>query len=160
MGKEVSEMKEMSAGQIHIQEMKEEDLGEVMVIERAFFSSPWTRDMFLRELKSGCLSRFLVAKVNKAVVGYGGFSVVLKEARISNLVVHPHFRRRKIGERLLSALLSLAKLGGIRKVALEVRVGNMPAQNLYGKFGFKAIGRHRHYYQDTWEDALLMFLNL
>lgn len=146
--------------QIHIQKMKEEDLEEVMAIERVSFPSPWTRNMFLRELKDNCLSRFLVVRIDKEVVGYGGFSVVLDEAHIGNLAVHPHFRRRKIGERLLTALLNLAKSGGIRKVALEVRAGNILAQNLYGKFGFKAIGRHRCYYQNTREDALLMSLNL
>lgn len=160
MGKKAFEMKEISAGQIRIQKMKGEDLEEVMAIEKASFLSPWTRNMFLKELKEGGLSRFLVAMIAKKVVGYGGFSAVLDKVHIDNLVVHSHFRRRKIGEKLLSALLVLAKSEGMRKVSLEVRTGNTPAQNLYNKFGFQAIGCHQRYYQDTWEDALLMSLDL
>ncbi|MCD5401384.1 ribosomal protein S18-alanine N-acetyltransferase [candidate division NPL-UPA2 bacterium] len=153
-------MKEIDAGQIHIKRMKEEDLEEVMAIERVSFSSPWTRNMFLRELRDSSPSHFLVAKIDKIVVGYGGFSTVLDGVHIGNLAVHPHFRRRKIGARLLTALLNLAKSRGVKKVALEVRAGNLPAQNLYGKFGFKVTERRRRYYQDTREDALIMSLNL
>ncbi len=153
-------MKEIGAGQIHIKRMKEEDLEEVMAIERVSFPSPWMRNMFLRELRDSPPSHFLVARIDKYIVGYGGFSAVLDRAHIGNLAVHPHFRRRKIGERILTALLDLAKSRGIEKVALEVRAGNLLAQNLYGKFGFKVTGRHRRYYQDTREDALFMSLNL
>lgn len=153
-------MKETGAGQIHIERMREEDIEEIMAIERASFPSPWIRDMFLQELKDRHLSHFLVARIDKRLVGYGGFSVVLNNAHISNLAVHPDSRRGKIGERLLMVMLDRAKSRGIKKVALEVRAGNVPAQNLYAKFGFKVTGRLRRYYQDTGEDALIMSLNL
>lgn len=153
-------MQEAKREQVHIQRMKKEDLEEVMTIEQASFSSPWTRNMFLEELKDNHLSCFLVARIDEQIIGYGGFSPGLDGVRIGSLAIHPYFRRREIGEKLLAALLSLAKLRGIKKVALEVRVGNIPAQNLYGKFGFKVIGRHQCYYQDTQEDALLMSLDM
>lgn len=153
-------MKEIGEGQIHIERMREEDLEEVMAIERVSFPSPWTRNMFLQELKGSHFSHLLVARTDKRLVGYGGFSTVLDEAHISNLAVHPDFRRRKIGEKLLTAMLHLAKSKGIKEITLEVRAGNVSAQNLYAKFGFEITDRHRKYYQDTQEDALLMSLNL
>jgi len=140
--------------------MKEKDLDEVIAIEKVSFPSPWTRNMFLQELKDSCLSYFLVARIDKCVVGYGGFSLILEEAHIGNLAVHPGFRRMRIGEKLLTVMLDRAKSQGIKRVALEVRAGNLPAQNLYRKFAFRVTGRQRKYYQDTGEDALIMFLEL
>jgi len=140
--------------------MEEEDLEEIIAIERVSFPSPWTKNMFLQELKDSDLSHFLVARMDESVVGYGGFSRFFDKAHISNLAVHPRFRRRKIAEKLLLSMLDLAKAQGIREATLEVRAGNLPAQNLYGKFGFKVTGRHQRYYQDTREDALIMSLKL
>jgi ribosomal-protein-alanine N-acetyltransferase len=161
MERKTSEMKEIRAGKIYIERMKEEDLKDVMDIETASFPAPWTRNMFPRELQDSLSSHFLVAKTDKGVViGYGGFSTVSDGAHISSLAVHPDFRRKKIGERLLTTMLHLVKLRGMKKVALEVRAGNLSAQNLYRKFGFQIVGRHRQYYQDNQEDALRMSLNL
>ncbi|MCD5397773.1 ribosomal protein S18-alanine N-acetyltransferase [candidate division NPL-UPA2 bacterium] len=154
------EIKEIDVRQIQIKRMKEEDLEGVMVIERASFPFPWARNMFLQRLKDNRLSCFLVVKMDKQVIGYGGFSTVLDEVHIDNLAIHPYFRRGKIGEKLITALLDLAKSRGIKKVALEVRAGNLPAQNLYGKLGFKVTKRRWQYYRDTREDALAMSLNL
>ena len=153
-------MKDIGEKQIYIERMRGEDIEEIMAIEGVSFSSPWTRNMFLWELRDDSPSHFLVAKVDESIVGYGGFCTALDEAHISSLAVHPSFRRRKIGKRLLTAILDLAKSEGIKEVALEVRAGNVPAQNLYAKFGFKVVGRHQRYYQDTREDALLMSLKL
>ncbi len=161
MERKASEIKKIGTGKIYIERMKEEDLKEVLAIETASFPTPWTRNMFPRELKDNLSSHFLVARTDKdGVVGYGGFSIVIDGVHISSLAVHPDFRRRKIGERLLTTMLQLIKLRGIKKVALEVRAGNLCAQNLYRKFGFRVVGRHRQYYQDNQEDALLMSLNL
>jgi ribosomal-protein-alanine N-acetyltransferase len=41
---------------------------------------------------------------------------------------------------------------------LEVRAGNEAALSLYRKFGFDVVGRRPRYYQDNYEDALLMTL--
>ena len=145
---------------IHIERMRAEDLEEVMAIERVSFLSPWTRNMFLRELRDSPPSHFLVARIDESIVGYGGFCPVINKARISNLAVRPDFRRKRIGEKLLTAMLELAESRGIKEIALEVRAGNGPAQNLYAKFGFKITGRRRRYYEDTGEDALIMSLKL
>ena len=153
-------MKSGDEPRIRIEQMEEKDVEEVMAIERASFLSPWTRSMFLRELRDNSSSCFLAARIDKTVVGYGIFSSILDKAHIGNLAVHPGFRRMKIAERLLTALLDRVKSKGIKEVNLEVRAGNVPAQNLYAKFGFKETGRHRRYYQDTREDALLMSLKL
>lgn len=42
-------------------------------------------------------------------------------------------------------------------MTLEVRASNEIAQNLYRKYGFKAYGRRKGYYQDNGEDAIIMW---
>ncbi len=46
---------------------------------------------------------------------------------------------------------------GARNLTLEVRVSNEPAQGMYHKFGFKPAGIRKNYYQETNEDALVMW---
>jgi ribosomal-protein-alanine N-acetyltransferase len=69
--------------------------------------------------------------------------------------VHPEWRRRGIGDRLLRALLADARQAHARSATLEVRVSNSAAQTLYRKYGFVPVGQRPRYYRDG-EDALLM----
>jgi ribosomal-protein-alanine N-acetyltransferase len=138
--------------------MKKKDIAQVLLIEVNSFPSPWSERMFLSEIRDNRLSNFLVAKHNEIVVGYGGFWLIFDEAHFVNLAVHPSFRRRGIGKRLLSALLALAKERGATKATLEVRVSNVAAIKLYEKFNFKICAIRKKYYKDNNEDALVMWL--
>ena len=58
-------------------------------------------------------------------------------------------------------LAHLAREGTRRRctaMTLEVRMGNLAAQDLYRKFGFVSAGVRRNYYPETGEDALIMWL--
>jgi ribosomal-protein-alanine N-acetyltransferase len=46
---------------------------------------------------------------------------------------------------------------GAVAVSLEVRVTNWSAQRMYGRFGFRPVGIRKNYYQETSEDALIMW---
>ena len=154
---------EKTVEEISIDRMREEDLDEIMKIEKVSFPSPWTRRQFSQELEAGSphpFSLFLVAKRGNQVVGYGGFSLVAEKAHIGNLAVHPHFRRRKIGERLVAAMLEQARSNGASKVTLEVRAANIAGQNLYQKLGFAKVATRPGYYVVTQEDAIIMHLDL
>jgi ribosomal-protein-alanine N-acetyltransferase len=154
---------------IKIRPMKIKDLEVVLEIERVSFSSPWTKNMFLSDLqnKSSHLRVALGEPRSKLqrgeerkIVGYSAFWFISGEVHITNLAVHPQFRRQKIGERLLIDLLKEAKLRRIKRALLEARVSNLPAQGLYKKFGFREVSIHKSYYSDTGEDALVMCKNL
>lgn len=142
--------------QLVIQPMREGDIPEIMRIERMCFPTPWHENAFYAELnhEPAC---YLVAKIDQQVVGYGGMWVIMDEAHITTLAVHPEYRRQHIGERLLLALLEVAIARRARRVTLEVRMSNAPAQNLYAKYGFRAAAIRKGYYLDTHEDALVMW---
>jgi ribosomal-protein-alanine N-acetyltransferase len=82
--------------------------------------------------------------------------MMVDEAHITTFAVHPAWRRRRIGERLLLAVLDLSIDRGAREATLEVRLGNLAARRLYEKYGFGPVGLRPNYYSDDHEDALIM----
>ena len=94
---------DIEAGEIEIREMRLEDLDDVLWVEQSSFRTPWTRTMFEDEFKNPVMAHYLIARSGEHVVGYMGFWLIQKEAHITNLAVHPAFRRRKIGSAPLRA---------------------------------------------------------
>ena len=90
------------------------------------------------------------------MVAYGGFWMVKDEAHITNLAVHPDYRNRGIGSKLLGFLLEKAKNLGANAATLEVRTSNKAGQRLYEKWGFIKVGVRKGYYAYTGEDAIVM----
>jgi ribosomal-protein-alanine N-acetyltransferase len=142
--------------QLVIELMKAEDIPQIMEIERMCFVTPWHENSFYAELnhQPAC---YLVAHIGERVVGYGGMWVIMDEAHITTLAVHPAYRRQHIGERLLLGLLEVAIARRARRATLEVRASNSAAQRLYAKYGFSAVAIRKGYYADTGEDALVMW---
>ena len=147
--------------------MRRADLEEVLSIEGASFSCPWTREMFIHEL-AGPVSRCFVAKEGQGkhvddppgILGYICYWMVKDEMQIANLAVHPTWRRRGVGRALLDFSLRFGEGRGAKEVYLEVRASNTVAQRLYQGLGFKVVGRRKGYYQFPAEDALIMALVL
>jgi ribosomal-protein-alanine N-acetyltransferase len=142
-----------------IRPMRLEDLDGVLWVEQSSFRTPWTRTMFEDEFKNPEMAHYLVAQGGEHIVGYMGFWLIHKEAHITNLAVHPAFRRHKTGERLLFASMRLALRLGAERATLEVRASNEPAQKLYAKYGFQLVALRKKYYNDNNEDAWIMWMN-
>ncbi len=137
-----------------------EDLEDIYYIERASFTSPWTKDAFIHELTENPYATYIGLEVDGKLVAYGGYWLIIDEAHITNIAVLPEYRGKKLGEKLLRKMLDeIVEHGGIR-VSLEVRVSNTVAQNLYRKFGFVTGGIRKGYYSDNYEDAIVMWVNL
>jgi [ribosomal protein S18]-alanine N-acetyltransferase len=141
---------------VRIEPMHIDDLDVVHGIERASFNAPWPANAYRSELESNRLASYLVARVDDEIVGYGGMWLMVDEAHITTFAIHPVWRRRRIGERLLLAFLDLAIDRGAHEATLEVRLSNLPARRLYEKYGFRPVGLRPRYYSDDHEDALIM----
>jgi ribosomal-protein-alanine N-acetyltransferase len=155
--------------------MRPSDLEQVVGIERASFSSPWSLRAFRYEVQEnehstmvvvrptprvrGWLARWLLS-LNLVqpgpVLGYGGFWLLVDEAHIATIAVHPQWRRQGLGELLLLAMLDEGALQDACRATLEVRVSNVTAQRLYAKYGFSVIALQQRYYADNNEDAFIM----
>ncbi|HID07988.1 MAG TPA: GNAT family N-acetyltransferase, partial [Armatimonadetes bacterium] len=88
-----------------IEPMKWEDLDEVVKLEQACFTHPWTRRMFEEDIAQVDSTYYIVARLGGMIIGYAGAWIIGGEVHITTLAVHPKFRRRGIGETLLHALL-------------------------------------------------------
>ncbi|MBI3001676.1 MAG: ribosomal protein S18-alanine N-acetyltransferase [Deltaproteobacteria bacterium] len=135
------------------------DLEEVMAIERAAFSFPWSARFFLQELRVP-YARSLLAVVDGKTVGYIIYWRLPSETDIHNLAVHPAHRRQGIGRALLRAVIEEARREGLQRITLEVRKSNEAAQRLYQSLGFVSQGVRKGYYSDDGEDAVIMVLEL
>jgi len=142
---------------IDVREMTLDDLDQVMEIENACFTTPWTRESFEKEIRDNHLAKYLVILYNEQMVGYGGMWFIVDEAHITNIAINKEFRNRKLGSFLVKAMIEYAERLGIHRMTLEVRESNIPAQGLYTKFGFKPCGKRPKYYQDNNEDAVIMW---
>ena len=145
---------------LSIERMRPLDLDDVLSIERASFSMPWSRGAFLYEMEQNQVARCFVVRHGARVAGYVCLWEVADELHITNIAVHPDLRRRGIARTLLERVLADARQRAIRLVVLEVRPSNAEALALYESFGFRVVGRRRGYYYDTGEDALVMEISL
>lgn len=146
----------MSNKEVIIDRMKPDDIDQIVIIEKLCFTQPWSRESFIREVLFNKFAHYFVARLDNTIVGYVGFWHILDEAHITNIAVHPEYRRRGIASRLLEHLIKFCFDQGIEYLTLEVRKNNFPAQKLYKKYGFVEIGIRKGYYSDTNEDAIIM----
>src|SRR4029077_10948541 len=137
--------------------MRRRHLRGVMAIERQVYPRPWSPNLFLSEMSESRNRCYLVARLDREVVGYGGLICYGEEAHVTNVAVDPERQREKIGTRLLHDLVVAAYDMGAEAVSLEVRVTNWGAQRLYARFGFRPVGIRKNYYQEIGEDALIMW---
>jgi [ribosomal protein S18]-alanine N-acetyltransferase len=138
-------------------EMDLSHVDDVVVIENLSFKTPWTRDAFISEITRNKCAKYRIILRDGRVVAYGGMWLMLDEAHITNIAVHPEFRGIGLGDVIMEDIIKMAAEGGVHSMTLEVRVNNIAAINLYRKFGFEDIAIRKGYYQDTGEDAIIMW---
>jgi len=144
---------------IIIRKMNSDDVTSVYYIEESSYGKHhWSKDSFYEEVHNN-IAQYLVAqdKDTNKILGYLGSWFIVDECHITNVAVDKNFRRQKIAEKLMFAIIDKCYEQMIKYITLEVRVSNFPAINLYEKFGFKSVGVRKKYYQDNNEDALIMF---
>jgi ribosomal-protein-alanine N-acetyltransferase len=134
------------------------DLDEILAIELASFTSPWTREMYLAELDNVGVSFCYTARDDSGkILGFCSFWRVMDELHINNLAVAPEHRRRGVATALLGFVLNEAHKLGVHRATLEVRRSNDAARHLYERFGFAAAGVRRAYYSNPVEDAIVLW---
>ncbi|WP_048189913.1 ribosomal protein S18-alanine N-acetyltransferase [Methanobacterium sp. SMA-27] len=137
-----------------IREFKRPDVKRVLEIEMASFSDPYPANILVDIYNLG--AGFLVAQENNRVVGYIIFWIKFEdEGHIISIAVDKSYRRMEVGSKLVETSLNIFKKYNVRKIKLEVRVGNKGARKFYSKMGFKEEKIVEDYYDDN-EDAVIM----
>jgi [ribosomal protein S18]-alanine N-acetyltransferase len=174
----------MSLLELKLQPPQSEQLSQVVDLDRRCLGGLWSLEGYQRELNSPNSSLLVLSipiEIDKSdrllertslhissppnptianreqIVGFGCFWAILEEAHITLLMIHPEYQGQGLGQLLLVALLEDAMRRKLERATLEVRVSNKAAISLYKKFGFQVAGRRKGYYQETGEDASILW---
>jgi ribosomal-protein-alanine N-acetyltransferase len=140
------------------------DVEQVHALDQASFTLPWPERSFRYEVTQNSNAILWVAEMtaddrSPQIAGMIVIWLVVDEAHIGTIAVHPDYRQHGIGRILLARGLLESQGRGARRAYLEVRRSNLAAQALYRQFGFLEVGVRPRYYQDNREDALLLTLS-
>lgn len=138
-----------------IRKMTEQDLDELMIIEKESFSLPWSRQAYESELQNQ-YANYLVCDWQGEVAAYVGMWAVFEEAHITNVAVARKFRRMGMGQILMLEEEKLAIAKQATQMLLEVRPSNIAALTMYNKLGYLPTSLRKQYYSDNQEDAIIM----
>lgn len=97
------------------------------------------------------------AEGNARIVGYAGLWLMIDEAHVTSVAVHPSARGRGLGTLLMLGMFAIGDEMGARWLTLEVRVSNRVARAMYTRLGFREAGIRPRYYTDNGEDAIIMW---
>lgn len=149
-------------GPIGVAVMRVEDVDEVLPVEQAIYSHPWTRGNFMDSLRSGYQALTLRDQSGR-LLGYFLVMEALDEAHLLNISVPRDLQGGGLGHLLLELAVDQARRHALKIMLLEVRVSNGRALQVYQRYGFVEIGRRKNYYpvdSSTREDAIVMSLPL
>lgn len=145
---------------VHIRLASVEDVKALHQIELHSFTLPWSEEALHNELSKNRFAHYTIIEYEGEIVGYCGVWIIVDEAHITNIAILPEYRGKGLGEKLLWAVMQLARQSGALTMTLEVRLSNEPARFLYEKLGFEPGGVRKNYYADNQEDALVMWVKL
>jgi len=141
---------------VRIEKMNDQDIDEVLAIEQLSFPVPWNRQLFKQEIRNPYSRSYVLRISSGTVTGYLIFWLVMDEAHILNIAVHPGYRSLGFGNMLMGFAMDQIETGGGKTITLEVRRSNSVAISMYRKFGFTSVGIRKNYYVSSNEDALIM----
>lgn len=143
-------------------ELKE--LPTLVELDRHCLGGMWTLRGYQQEFNNPHSHLFTLNQTHKDInktlmIGGGAFWHIGEEAHIILLMVHPNYQSRGLGSFILQQLLGQAVQQQLERATLEVKASNLAAISLYQKYGFKVAGTRKGYYQETSEDALILWQN-
>ena len=139
----------------HVRTMEERDVPYVSKIENEIFSLPWSEKSFI-DAACNPDNIYLVCERTGEIAGYCGMWTVMGEGNVTNVAVHPSYRRQGVAEALLKEMERRAKEKSVTIFFPEVRQSNEAAKKLYEKLGYSPIGTRKRFYERPVEDAIVM----
>jgi ribosomal-protein-alanine N-acetyltransferase len=149
---------EMEWEKVVLQKMDIKDLDEVSSIETSDSLTPWSKNIFVEEMRNPLAYCFVMKTEDgskQPVIGFICFRNITEESELLNIGVHPDYRQLGIGKKLMQFYIDFSRQRGIKTFYLEVHSSNQPAIHLYQLFSYQSSGRRKKFYQGKF-DALLM----
>lgn len=148
----------MQLEKVIIQEMDNKDLDEVLSIEPPGSLTPWSRSMFIEEMRNAFAFCFVIKREDESkqpVVGFICFRNMSEESELLKICVHPDYRQLGVGKKLMKFYIDFSRERGTKTFYLEVFSSNHSAIHLYQSFSYQSSGIRKKFYQGKF-DALLM----
>ena len=136
---------------IEIKEAALCDVNEILKIEQACFSTPWTEQGVSESIENEN-THLYIALLDGKTAGYMGVQIFSGEGYVTNVATLPEYRRRGVARALIERVLE----NNMDFLTLEVRESNSPAIMLYESLGFERVGERPKFYRDPEENAVLM----
>ena len=137
-------------------------------LDTAEYGPGWKKDIYpspqdlISALENGELwvceldGKFIASMIinSSSVEGYNDVNWIVKTdpSRVSclhALGVLPEYHGSGLSTKMVVKAIEIAKSKGHIALRLDVLSGNLPAERLYPKLGFKYIGEQQIYYEDT-----------
>lgn len=142
---------------ILVSDLNENDLSDAFDIEQLAHPIPWSKQIFFDNQGDNYLNLKLCDK--NQLIGFAICQIVLDEATLFNIAIHPDYQGQGLGKQLLEALQQQLRDKHIMTLWLEVRASNQSAIQLYEKCGFNLVTERKNYYptvEGNRENALVM----
>ena len=148
----------MQLEKVIIQEMDNKDLDEVLSIEPPGSLTPWSRNMFIEEMRNAFSFCFVIKREDgpkQGLIGFICFRNMSEESELLKICVHPDYRQLGVGKKLIKFYIDFSRERGTNTFYLEVFSSNHSAIHLYQSFSYQSSGIRKKFYQGKF-DALLM----
>jgi ribosomal-protein-alanine N-acetyltransferase len=149
---------EMEWEKVVLQKMDIKDLDEVFSIETSDSLTPWSKNIFVEEMRNPLAYCFVMKTEDgskQPVIGFICFRNITEESELLNIGVRPDYRQLGIGKKLMHFYIDFSRQRGIQTFYLEVHSSNQSAIHLYQLFSYQPSGMRKKFYQGKF-DALLM----
>ena len=113
----------------------------------------WNLHQWENELEKDYITAIAIY-FKTSILGVCVFHKIFDELEIRYLSVHPSYKRRGLGKKLIHKLIKDNKNDKVKRIFLEVSAENKQALSFYEYFGFETISIRKKYYKDG-SDALL-----
>jgi len=143
----------------HLQPLGSHHIEAMLSLDQLVLGGYWSRASYAAECER-LGKQIWGVMTGEQLVGFGILWVILDEAHVVMLAVHPDYRRQGIGKMIVEHLLTIAQAKQCPWVVLEVRVSNQAARHLYEKLGFTPLGIRKNYYHDPDENGLTLWKKL
>lgn len=138
-----------------IRRFQKEDVDSVIEIENRCFSRPWKYSDLDYEANSNPYAQIYVLEEDGKIIGFYDLWVIFENGELARIAILPEYQHKGYGKMLMEHMEETAMNNGCETIALEVRVSNEKAINMYSSFGFVTINIKEKYY-DNGEDGYRM----
>lgn len=122
-----------------------QDISALARLHQICFGEGWSTESLQETLSSpGVLA--LAAERDGSIRAFILLRAVADEAEVLTLCTAPHWRRRALGGKLVTAARDVLRTQNVAQLHLEVAEDNAAARALYAAQGFSETGRRKGYY--------------